>query len=191
MKKLNNFLFGKNGFFRFKIGKAILYGGFLPFLILACDPVGSPGSSDGPDLVVSDISIIGDSYFDAGDNLFRVPITVKVENQGDMPADLFKVAVDYIHPGEEFISPGQIFVTSFVVPGEPSVWYPYTNEPLSAGSEITFTGYVVFRSTLEGKEVTFYAIADSCSGDEFMPDHCRVEEIDESNNISDQVSITL
>jgi hypothetical protein len=35
------------------------------------------------------------------------------------------------------------------------------------------------------------AIADSCSGDEFMPDYCRVEESNETNNESTPISIAL
>jgi len=34
-------------------------------------------------------------------------------------------------------------------------------------------------------------VADSCAGEEFVPDECRVSEFDENNNRSSGVRVTL
>ena len=56
---------------------------------------------------------------------------------------------------------------------------------------MTLTGKLTFHSSLSGKTVMAQAHADSCSGDEFMPDWCRVLESDEANNDSASIPISL
>jgi len=69
--------------------------------------------------------------------------------------------------------------------------YPYTDAPLAPGEQITFNGDVLFRVSLDGETVSLTAVADSCSGDEFKPAYCRVEESDEENNESPAVEINF
>jgi hypothetical protein len=44
--------------------------------------------------------------------------------------------------------------------------------------------------SLHGQRITIIPRVDSCSGDEFMPDYCRVQESNEANN-EYQRAITL
>ena len=48
---------------------------------------------------------------------------------------------------------------------------------------MTLNGRLNFSASAgHGVAVSVSALADSCSGDEFMPDYCRVNESDERNN---------
>lgn len=43
----------------------------------------------------------------------------------------------------------------------------------------------------EDEKISLTAIADSCSGDEFMPDYCRIEESNENNNKFSPMLVTI
>lgn len=152
----------------------------------ACAPTPPPGgpSGGGPDLVVTTLEATGPATVDTT-NSVQVPIRVIVENRGGSPADVFKVSTEYESPE------GPAFTVAFTVPGQSDVWYPFTNTRLAEGSSITLEGEITFNESLHGVTVPLIAIVDSCSGDEFMPDHCRVEERDEANNRSSAISISL
>jgi hypothetical protein len=62
---------------------------------------------------------------------------------------------------------------------------------LPAGREVTFVGTVNFSAEERGATVSLTATADSCSGDELMPEYCRVAESNERNNESRLISMTL
>jgi hypothetical protein len=116
----------------------------------------------------------------------EVPIRVVVMNRGGVAAGTFKVSTEYIR-----LEGGGLFTVRFTVLGPDSTWYPFTKAPLAAGSEVTFAGTVTFPSALQGQTVSLRAVADSCSGDELMPDYCRVEESNEDNNLSREISVRL
>ncbi|MEC4684469.1 MAG: CARDB domain-containing protein [Nitrospirota bacterium] len=136
-----------------------------------------------PDLVVTTLEVTGPSVINA-ENSVEVPIRVVIRNQGNASADTFKTAIDYTEPKGTF-------VVAFTVPGQTDIWYPKTSSPLASGGEVTFSGKVTFHPSLHGVTVSLNAIADSCSGDEFMPDYCRVNESNEENNKSTSISLTL
>ncbi len=136
-----------------------------------------------PDLVVTTLEATGPATVNA-ENSVEVPIRVVVRNQGHAPAGIFKVATEYT-------GPQGTFVVAFTVPGQSSIWYPATSSPLAAGNEVTFAGKVTFNSAVHGVTVSLKATADSCSGDEFMPDYCRVAESNEANNGSAAISLSL
>jgi hypothetical protein len=117
-----------------------------------------------------------------GGGVIAVPVQVVVTNQGDGSATIFKVSTEYT-------SQSGTFAVSFSVPFQPSQWYPYTSTSLAAGDSVTFVGTVNF--IISGETVDLRAIADSCSGDEFMPAYCRVNESDETNNVSADVVVVL
>lgn len=139
--------------------------------------------AEAPDLVVVSLLTTGAATVNPDGNI-EVPIRVVVRNQGNVAADTFKVSTEYT-------GPDGTFAVAFTVPGQDNVWYPYTSAPLAAEDEVTFTGAVTFPPALQGQEVSLRALADSCAGDEFMPDYCRVQERDEGNNGSDAISISL
>ncbi len=138
-----------------------------------------------PDLVVESLVVDGDPTVNA-DGSVDVPIELVVRNQGTGSASTFKVAVD-------FTSSEGTFVVAFTVPGESDIWYPKTETALAPGSTVSFAGSLVFASNSSalGENVSLVATADSCSGDEFMPEYCRVRESDEANNESSATEVTL
>jgi hypothetical protein len=138
---------------------------------------------DKPDLVVMTLETTGPSAVNA-ENSVEIPIRVVVRNQGPASADVFKIATEYTG------SRGT-FVVGFTVPGQNDIWYPRTSGLLASGSDVTFSGKVTFHPSVHGVTVSLNAIADSCSGDEFMPDYCRVEESNEGNNKSTSISLSL
>jgi hypothetical protein len=113
----------------------------------------------------------------------QVPIRVVVTNQGGVAADIFKVSTEYTGSSGTFL-------VAFTVPGQDNSWYPYTIAPLAAGSEVAFKGLVTF-SNVWDETVSLRATADSCAGDEFVPDYCRVEESNEGNNESTSIPVSL
>jgi hypothetical protein len=136
-----------------------------------------------PDLIVEAFEATGSATVNAAGSI-ELPVRVVVRNQGGAAANIFKVSAHYSVPGGTFVAP-------FTVPGQSHVWYPYTGAPLAPGSQVIFEGSVTFSSSLRGMRVSLIAVADSCSGDEFMPAYCRVEESNEDNNESATLSVTL
>lgn len=152
------------------------------FLLIVCAGVLVCGCQ--PDLVVSIIEVTGSSSVDSAGNAV-VPIRVVVKNQGNAEAGIFKVSTEYTDVGNTL-------AVAFDVPGHPPVtWYQSTTVPLDGGSEREFTGNVIFNPALHNITVSLRAIADSCAGDENTPAYCRVDESDETNNKSADISISL
>ena len=136
------------------------------------------------DIVVPYISAVGTPTINP-QGAVEVPVSVTVANPGTLDAPQFKMAMFY-----ETATEGP-YVVSFDVPGQPSMWYPYTAGTMMAAGEETFNGVVTFHPSLHGVTVDLWAEGDSCAGDEFMPPHCRVDELDEFNNESQVISIYL
>lgn len=145
------------------------------------------GCANQPDLVITTLETTDPPTVNA-DNQVEVPIRVIVENQGGAAADTFKVSTQFAGGA---VDPSRTFSVAFTVPGQSDIWYPYTSGPLAEGSTETFMGTLTFNDAERGVTVSLTATADSCSGDEFMPDYCRVEESNEGNNESDPISVTL
>jgi len=99
----------------------------------------------------------------------------------------FKTSVDVI------VGSGARYVRPFSVPDQTDIWYPW-KKGLGAGEEATFSGNLNIRAplgeVLYNQEAKIIVLVDSCSGDEFMPDYCRVQEISEINN-EKEVSVRL
>ena len=144
-------------------------------VICSCD-----GGS--PDLVIAALETTGTPS--VTEDTIQVPIRVVVKNQGSAAAGISKLETVYT-------GSGGTFVVAFTVPGQADIWYPHTSASVPAGSEETFSGWVSFLPSVQGETVTLKAVADSCSGDEFMPEYCRVEESNEVNNESSAISISL
>jgi hypothetical protein len=113
-------------------------------------------------------------------DLIGVPVSATILNQGDGPANIFKVSV-------EGTAQDGTYVRAFTVPGQRDVFYPHTVEPVQPGELAIFEGLVYFPSSLAGTQVSMEAVADSCSGEESAPDECFVAETDEGNNRSEPV----
>jgi hypothetical protein len=163
--------FGNN--FRVRIGSNV---GYVDIKVLLKDVAR-------PDLVVTDLDSTGPIIVNNQGNP-EAPIRAVVKNIGEASAGIFKLAAEYT-------SQQRTFTAAFTVPGQSNSFYPFTSSPLAPGNTVTFEGKVVFSSSLRGTTVTLRIIADSCSGDEFMPSYCRVEESNESNNVSSAISLRL
>jgi len=135
-----------------------------------------------PDLVVTSLTP-GDPTVNAAGSV-ELPVTVVVRNQGDADAGPFKVSLHY-NDGSG------TFVVAFTVPAENNIWYPSTDADLPAGAEVNFGGVATFHPFVRGVTVSMTAVADSCSGDEFMPSYCRVQESNEGNNTSAPQDVAL
>jgi len=139
-----------------------------------------------PDLRVTQITA-GNPTFEEDGSVANVPLTVTVKNFGGATDQEFKTSVDVI------VGSGQRFVRPFTVAGQPDMWYP-RKSGLGSGQEVTFSGNLQIGipggDSLYGQSARIIAMADSCSGDEFMPDYCRVEESQENNN-DKEISIQL
>jgi hypothetical protein len=131
-----------------------------------------------PDLRVTQITADTPTFEDDG-SVANLPLKVTVKNFGGPTDENFKTSVDVV------VGSGQRFVRPFTVTGQRDIWYPWQSG-LGSGEEVTFSGNLQIGvpggDSLYGQSATIIALADSCSGDEFMPSYCRVEESIENNN---------
>jgi hypothetical protein len=146
-------------------------------------PIDEPPLEFQPDLVVTTLEMTGPATINPEGGV-EVPILVVIKNQGGAEADVFKISTEYTGPSGTFLVP-------FTVPGQGDIWYASTSAPLGPGMDVTFAGNVTFQSALQGQTISLKAMADSCAGDEFMRDFCRVEESNEDNNESTPISVSL
>jgi hypothetical protein len=156
-------------------------------LVRPMEPPKDPGpiGKQPADLVITDFKTTGLPAFEESGRI-AVPVQLAIRNQGDTAAGVFKVSIGYVGPMGRAPAPT-------AVPGQDGSWHTWTDEPLGPGSEIVLQGNVTFRSDMLGKEISLFALADSCAGDEYMglPAYCRVEESDENNNESPLLPVTL
>jgi hypothetical protein len=136
-----------------------------------------------PDVVVSRFETTGPATVRA-DGVVEVPVRATVRNQGAAPAGRFKLSAEFTQPPSPVA-----YGVAFTVPGQSSIWYPWTSGPLAPGAEQTFRGKLGF--VRGGRVVSVWVLADGCAGDEFMPDECRVDESNEANNQSVAIPVAL
>jgi hypothetical protein len=135
----------------------------------------------GPDLVISNFEV-GSPTINP-ENSVELPVRVDITNQGDVDAKIFKMAARYSGSSGTYTVP-------FTVEGQ-DIWYPYTSAPLQPDDSVVFEGILTFHPLLHYETVTVWVIADSCSGDEFMPEYCRVDESNENNNNAPSQSVYM
>lgn len=132
-----------------------------------------------PDLIVSAFQITGAPTIN-GQGSVELPVRVTVSNVDDGQAPVFKTHVQYD-------SGSGTYVVAFTATGQTDIWYPWTSVSMNKGDTQTFNGVLTFHPSLHGTTVDITAHADSCSGDEFMPAYCRVQESSETNNDSNTI----
>jgi hypothetical protein len=140
-----------------------------------------------PDLIVTRLEQTEGINFGPNNELI-VPIQAVVKNQGNAPAQVFKVAAFYTN-GE--LGP---FVAAFRANSADNVdpnngFYPFTRYEVAPGGEVTFEGVVIFNVIENQSSLSLKIVADSCSGEEFAPQTCRVAEADENNNESPPILV--
>jgi len=136
-----------------------------------------------PDLVVLEFVTTGEVIMRA-DGFQEVPVRVVIKNQGDGISSKFMISARYIESQGDFMRP-------FTVQGQSSLWKPQTMASMHPGETVAVEGVLVGSPGASGETVNFYIKADSCDGDEFMPEYCRVNESDETNNDSQPITVRL
>lgn len=152
--------------------------------MLLCVAILTATASGLPDLTVSGVATGAPSFITPSEA--NLPLTVTIQNLGDSTSTRFKLSVDVIDSSGRFVKP-------FTVPGQSDRWYPWkTGQARGASYSFRGTLYIGIPSgpSLHGQRITIIPRVDSCSGDEFMPDYCRVRESNEANN-ENRRSITL
>jgi hypothetical protein len=112
------------------------------------------------------------------------PVQVVIRNVGNAPAEIFKVAAEYTGSNGTFVG-------RFLVPGQADPFYPFTQDPLAPGGQVTLDGLIQFSTFGSAGPVLFRVEADSCSSEEDHAPYCRIDEFDESNNISPELLTVL
>jgi len=134
----------------------------------------------------------------------EIPYSVRVRNRGSSPAGLFKISVGYHFLSFPIVLAERLTVregvVAFAVPGQRNAMFPFTDGPLNAGSEIIFTGKLIFPTIFDINfdestpkvKIRFEAFADSTQGDgSSVPLYGRVRESLENNNKSNHIDIEM
>jgi hypothetical protein len=145
-----------------------------------------------PDLIVFSWEVTGPVFFGQEDEP-NVPVRAVIKNEGNGAALPFKVAALYTGGN---ISPETVSVATFRAEPTDQVdpangFYPFTRQELLAGEEVMLQGVIIFHPRERESNVSLQVVADSCNGDEFQPDFCRVAESNEANNASESISVSL
>ena len=157
-------------------------------------PLSGFAAIDLPDLVVRDLRLNGDPSF-GPEGQVLVPVAMVVANEGDVPAVPFKVSMHFTSTSPRLSGT----FTAFFAPDESDRVaaqgaYAFATGELSwipGENELPITGTVRIGKDWQGEVVEIFAVADSCVGEEFAPEACRVVEFDEENNLSSAVRLTL
>ena len=145
-------------------------------VMLLCIMILATSANGLPDLTVTGIATGSPAFINPSEA--NLPLTVTVRNAGDATGTRFKLSVDVIDSSGRFVKP-------FTVPASGDRWYPWKTG-LARGESYSFRGSLYIGiprgPSLHGQRITIIPRVDSCSGDEFMPDYCRVRESNEANN---------
>jgi hypothetical protein len=137
-----------------------------------------------PDVVVDAFTTTGDLIYNPDFTRFELPINVTFRNDGNTPAGIFKITAEYTDESSE------TFVAQFQVGAAPA-FYPFTEAPLAGGGTVTLAGSVYWPDFVGGQDVELRIEGDTCSGDEFIPPYCRVDEFNEANNFSQDITVSI
>ena len=145
------------------------------------DEPDKPDEPDEPDVPLSPPDLVA-SFTPAEPQLGEegqviLPFRVTVSNLGETKADNHEVSVLHYFPGYE---DGPL--------GPTVVWSGSTGAPLPGEGNVSLDSAVTFGSYLQGATVILSAVADSCQSYDAI---CRVEESNEANNASAEVTISL
>jgi hypothetical protein len=119
-----------------------------------------------------------------GQRYTYLPLRIVVTNRGGTDSGAFKIAV------QGRTANSDPFSRPFFLNGDPQSYYVNVDN-LPPGGQEEFTGFVGFLGGEPNTTAWVTAEADSCSGDELMPDYCRVQEYDERNNVSNELRASL
>lgn len=136
-----------------------------------------------PDVVVGAFEITGDFSFNFELDALELPASLTVRNDGNVPADVFKIAIEYSN------TDGVVFPIIFSAPVGDG-FFAFTEAPLAPGETATIAGSILWPDSDSNQFVRLRVEADSCRG-EPDPFPCRVDEFDERNNFSQDIPIQV
>ena len=119
-----------------------------------------------------------------GQQYTYLPLQITVTNRGGSDSGPFKIAV------QGRTEKSGTLTRAFFLNGNPQSSYINVDN-IPAGGQAQFTGFVAFYGEEPNTTAWVTAEADSCAGDELMPAYCRVQEYDESNNVSNELKGSL
>jgi CHAT domain/Abnormal spindle-like microcephaly-assoc'd, ASPM-SPD-2-Hydin len=145
--------------------------------------------------LTTNMDVVGD-WIDQGDGTVALPVIVIARNEGDAAAAPFFFAGQVHVPDQEadvFLIPLPVDPDQTIIQGDAS--RPLASEPLEAGESVTFLGRLVFGSFFAGRHAVIRVASDSCEGEEVFDPvaavSCRVVEIDETNNLSNDLELDI
>lgn len=155
-------------------------------------PYRDPKTLTGPaDLIVSvelaDPNARGfplDWYNRLSANYYKIPVLMRITNRGGQSTGEFKLSAEGGTAESWFPRP-------LAGEGQPQEgYYAFVNEGISPGGELLIYGMIVIVDpALASQPLNFVITVDSCAGDEFFNDFCRVQEADEGNNSSNTLAV--
>lgn len=117
-------------------------------------------------------------------NYYKIPILMRITNRGGQPTGEFKLSAEGGTADNWFPRP-------LAGEGQPQEgYYAYVKEGIPPGGELLMYGMIVIVDpALSSQAMNFVITVDSCAGDEFFNDFCRVQETDEGNNSSNTLEV--
>ena len=148
--------------------------------------------------LVTRIDVSGDGdWVDQEDGTVALPVSVSVRNEGDVEA-----APAFFLGGQARVAEreAELFLVTLAIDEVDGVVQaeaqrPAITTPLPPGGEVRFTGRLIFDSFLRGSHALVGVMADSCAGEKFVDrqaaEQCRVPEILETNNLSNELEVDI
>lgn len=157
-------------------------------LLCACSPepteVAMTESLSGPDLVIQSFQITESDWFLG---VFKATAEVVVKNVGNQPAFDFNVVIVGVNREDKHVRFGFSYeptLTAELTPGQEVTLQGETGLPWHGHFDVKCS-HDEYDATLcamrDENTLWLLATADYCEGDD-GPDHCAVEELDETNN---------
>jgi hypothetical protein len=134
-----------------------------------------------PDLAARIVDISDGRVWETNEGipLYSAQVSIQVDNFGGPFSEEYKVQFEWFNDES---AEWQSVTTASTDTGFDQLFVG----PVAAGESKVFRGWAVWVLEWLGnqRQVSIRALVDSCLGDEFMPEFCRVEESDEGNNVS-------
>lgn len=142
------------------------------------------------DLVITRLEATGQGIINAQTQV-ELPIQVVIKNNGAITATTFKVAASYTNSDNTEALPVSLTANTTAGVDPADGISPVIRQEIAPGQEMALAGLVTFPPEEHGAEVSLTVLADSCRDETGFPDHCRIEEVDETNNRSASLSLSL
>jgi hypothetical protein len=142
------------------------------------------------DLVITQVEATGQGMINPNAQV-EIPLRVVIKNNGALTTTIFKVAAEYTNSTTDAVLPVPLTAdpTEGVDPADGIS--PVVRQEVAPGQELALAGRVIFAPEEQGAEVSLTVLVDSCRDETGFPDSCRIEEVDETNNRSASLPLSL